>query len=255
MIELPLDRIVADYGPLLGDNDARFLERIFARGLEPYAKRLRALGFTGAGRVLDAGCGFGQWSLALAAFNREVEACDASSIRLVVLRELARVAGVSSIGVQHARLESLPYADGSFDLAFCYGVIFCTPWRTSLAELARVLAPGGRLYVNANDIGWTVHLWQTAQNAAADYDPRAVAARNLANTLAYARGGLAPTESQIVISQAELGAAGEALGLRVLAAGGEGCVHLDASVDAPEPFFKTEYQGLPGCHEIVFEKP
>lgn len=255
MNELPLDRILAAYGPLLGDNDARFLERIFARGIEPYRKRLRALGFAGAGRVLDAGCGFGQWSLALAALNREVEACDASSIRLVVLRELASAAGLRAIGVRHARLECLPYADGTFDLAFCYGVIFCTPWRTSLAELARVLAPRGRLYVNANDIGWTVHLWQTAQNAAADYDPRAVAARNLANTLAYERGGLAPTESQIVISQAALIAAGEALGLRVMAAGGEGCVHLDASSPAPEAFFKADYQGLPGCHEVVFEKP
>jgi ubiquinone/menaquinone biosynthesis C-methylase UbiE len=255
MHDIALRRITEQYAQLLGENDASFLARIFAHGLQPYRQRLEALGFVGARRVLDAGCGFGQWSLALASLNEHVDACDASAIRLVVLRELAQELAVDGIAVRHARLERLPYADASYELAFCYGVIFCTPWRESLAELARILVRGGRLYVNANDIGWTVHLWQTAHNATADYDPRAVAARNLANTLAYTRGGLPPSESQIVVSSAELTSAGEALGLRVVAAGGEGMLHLSTNAAPPTPFFKAEYHGLPGCHEVVFEKP
>ena len=254
MFETNIERVVADYKLLLGDNDAKFLRRVFSNGLEPYVRRLQAIGFAGHTRVLDAGCGFGQWALALARLNSRVDACDVSSIRLVILRELAQALSIEGISARNAQLEHLPYEDDAFDLVFCYGVIFCTPWKQSLGELARVTAPGGRIYVNANDIGWTLHLWQTAWNAAGDYDPRAVAARNLANTLAYEHGGLAPTESQIVVSRDDLVTAGEALGLRVISSGGEGCLHLDAAAPPPTPFFKAEYYGLPGCHEVVFEK-
>jgi SAM-dependent methyltransferase len=254
MSESLIRRVIADYELLLGENDTQFLGRIFTGGLEPYIRRLQAIGFVNRQRVLDAGCGFGQWSLALGSLNARVDACDVSAIRLVILQELARELGLEDLTVRNARLEHLPYENDAYDIVFCYGVIFCTPWKQSLAELTRVLAPKGRLYVNANDIGWTMHLWKTGHNRAADYDPRAVAKHNLANTLAYERSGLAPTRSQLVVSQADLIDAGKALGLNVVSSGGEGCVHLDTTVAAPTAFFNANYYGLPGCHEVVFEK-
>ena len=42
-------------------------------------------------------------------------------------------------------------------------------WK-SLAELARVLRPGGRIYLSANGVGWYLFLWEEEHNKTADYD-------------------------------------------------------------------------------------
>src|SRR6185503_8965109 len=57
-------------------------------------------GFVGANRVLDAGCGYGQFACALAARNREVIACDRSSAMLEVGRHLARAWNANNVTFQ-----------------------------------------------------------------------------------------------------------------------------------------------------------
>ncbi|MFE6646460.1 class I SAM-dependent methyltransferase [Nocardioides sp. NPDC057772] len=54
----------------------------------------------------------------------------------------------------------LPFADGSFDVVAAFDVIeHCEPEATALAEITRVLAPGGRflMSVPAYDWAWTSH--------------------------------------------------------------------------------------------------
>jgi ubiquinone/menaquinone biosynthesis C-methylase UbiE len=86
------------------------------------------------GRVLDVGCGSSPY--------RQLLAADAIYI------------GVDRRRQPHAALlavaEALPFADGSFDGVMCTEVIEQTPrpWQM-IAELARVLRPGGRLYLTA----------------------------------------------------------------------------------------------------------
>ena len=46
-------------------NDKLFIQRVFSKGLDSYINRLEAIGFTKKSKVLDAGCGYGQWSIAL----------------------------------------------------------------------------------------------------------------------------------------------------------------------------------------------
>ena len=55
---------------------------------------------------------------------------------------------------------SLPFADAFFDVVAAFDVVeHCDPERVALAELARVLAPGGRLLVSvpAYQWAWTDH--------------------------------------------------------------------------------------------------
>ncbi len=134
--------------------EREFLRSEFAPGLEYYVARVDRLLFRGR-RVLDAGCGAGQWSLALAQRFENVDAVDLNKQRLGVLRAVAERMGVANVRPCHGSLENLPYGDGTFDAVFCYGVIMLTYVERTLAELHRVLRPGGRLYLCLNADGWS----------------------------------------------------------------------------------------------------
>lgn len=98
-------------------------------------------------RILDLGSGMGGTSVALAlagahplAFEYNRAYCDI--IRLRAARYDLALPVVNGAG------ETLPFADGSFDLVICWDVVehVQDPERL-VAELARVLRPGGRALV------------------------------------------------------------------------------------------------------------
>jgi demethylmenaquinone methyltransferase/2-methoxy-6-polyprenyl-1,4-benzoquinol methylase/phosphoethanolamine N-methyltransferase len=104
-------------------------------------------------KVLEAGCGTG--SLALAAKKHtgpegEVVGIDASPEALDIARDKAARAGMS-ITFQHALIEDIPYPDDQFDVALSCFMIHHLPSddarRQGLAEVYRVLKPGGRLLI------------------------------------------------------------------------------------------------------------
>jgi glycosyltransferase involved in cell wall biosynthesis/ubiquinone/menaquinone biosynthesis C-methylase UbiE len=97
-------------------------------------------------RALDAGCGTGVCSLALAELAGEVVALDLSHHSLGTAKSLAEQSGRSNIRTQRGSVLDLPFAECSFDLVWSWGVIHHTvePER-ALNELTRVLAPGGTL--------------------------------------------------------------------------------------------------------------
>lgn len=94
------------------------------------------------GLVLDAGTGTGRFSAHLAGQDRRVVALDSSP------GMLAGLAGRSAdVAPLLGDIYRLPFLDGSFDAVTCMHVLFHLPdWADVLAELARVLKPGGRLF-------------------------------------------------------------------------------------------------------------
>jgi ubiquinone/menaquinone biosynthesis C-methylase UbiE len=249
-------------GPLLNrhkgsfkGNDAAFLERVYSKGIDVYIDRLKQYGFCGLSTVLDAGCGFGQWALALSTLNWKVSACDASAIRVEVLTGLATDLGITNVSARRASLDSLPYDYASFDGVFCYGVLFLTRWRESLRELARVVRPGGKLYVNANGVGWYKNLWYNLPNPAADYDPKLVAARAFMNTWKYQNGQVSEDGVDIIIEPEQLEGELKELGFDQIAQAGEGLLlasHPEQA--ASQAFFKGEYLGDLGVYEVIAAK-
>jgi len=96
-------------------------------------------------RVLEIGVGTGFMLLNLwqAGFVGEAHGCDVSTGMLAVCAESARTVGCE-LELRVADAEWLPYSDGSFDLAVGHAVLHHLPNPdAALAELYRVLAPGG----------------------------------------------------------------------------------------------------------------
>jgi len=101
---------------------------------------------TGARRVLDAACGSGQLTVALAEAGAEVTGFDTNAAQLGVARSRAEEARVSLELVEADFDGALPWPDGTFDAVVSrLAVMAADDPVATLHELRRVLVPGGRL--------------------------------------------------------------------------------------------------------------
>ena len=117
-------------------------------------------------RILDAGCGSGPLSAALRDRGAIVTGIDRSAGML----EQARRRLGDDADLQVAELGSpLPFPDGTFDDVTASLVLHYLPdWGPALAELRRVLRPGGRLIVSVNH-PYAENLWHREAGLKPDY--------------------------------------------------------------------------------------
>lgn len=96
-------------------------------------------------RVLDVGTGDGTYALGAAGRGALVTALDREQKMLDAAQARAAQRGLS-IGLRKGRVEELPFNDGSFDVILAVTVLcFLPDAAAAVREMARVLAPGGRL--------------------------------------------------------------------------------------------------------------
>ncbi|MEV4173115.1 class I SAM-dependent methyltransferase [Nonomuraea sp. NPDC049709] len=99
-------------------------------------------------RILDAGCGSGPLSAALRERGAVVTGIDASAGMLAVARR--RLGDDADLRVADLR-DPLPFADGTFDDVVASLVLhYLEDWGPTLAEMRRVLRPGGRLIASVH---------------------------------------------------------------------------------------------------------
>jgi len=99
-------------------------------------------------RILDAGCGSGPLAEALLAKGASVTGIDVSPAMV----DLARRRLGPDADLHIADLgEALPFPDDTFDDVVCsLALHYLEDWSAPLAELRRVLVPGGRLLLSVN---------------------------------------------------------------------------------------------------------
>jgi arsenite methyltransferase len=124
-----------------------------------------ALGAAPGERVLDAGCGPGFYVAELLEQVGPVGVVVGVDVSPQMLQAAAhRCEGHANVAFHEAPVTSLPLEDGSFDAALCVQVLeYVSETTTALAELHRVLRPGGRVVV------WDVD-WATVSMQSSDPD-------------------------------------------------------------------------------------
>lgn len=96
-------------------------------------------------RVLDVACGTGVVSVTAAQRGAQVTALDLTPELLDRARENARIAAVK-IDFHEGDVEHLPFDDASFDVVLSqFGHIFAPRPEVAIAQMLRVLKPGGTI--------------------------------------------------------------------------------------------------------------
>jgi ubiquinone/menaquinone biosynthesis C-methylase UbiE len=129
------------------------LDLVHQLRLEIVLKFVDSLSIPHTQRVLDAGCGAGLATVALAMRGYRLYAVDSVPEMIERTRRRAAEEGVQSrVRCARADLHRLAFADQSFDLIVAAGVL---PWlpapEIALAEMCRVLKPGGRIIVTIDN--------------------------------------------------------------------------------------------------------
>ncbi len=103
-------------------------------------------------RVVDAGCGYGRNLVWLLREGCQVFALDADAEGVEHVRQLSAAlgTGLPAENFQVGVIERMPFGDGMADAVICNSVLHFArteeQFRAMLAELLRVLRPGGMLF-------------------------------------------------------------------------------------------------------------
>jgi ubiquinone/menaquinone biosynthesis C-methylase UbiE len=125
------------------DNESNLLNAYYER-----PAMIDLAGDVNGHRILDAGCGAGPLSAALRAKGAIVTGFDASPAMVELARQ--RLGDDADLHVADVS-QPLPFADGAFDDVVASLVLHYLPdWTAPLAELRRVVKPGGRLILSVN---------------------------------------------------------------------------------------------------------
>jgi len=147
---VPLPSHIYDREYFLSDKCEGFDRFRDDRGLSPIkTAQVQALDPRPGSLVLDAGCGRGEVLLACARKGARVAGIDYADAAVEIAREV--LAGVDGAEVCQGDVTALPWPDASFDCALFADVIeHLDPEQAdvALAELRRVLKPGGKLLVH-----------------------------------------------------------------------------------------------------------
>ncbi len=116
-------------------------------------------------RALDAGCGTGFQAAVLESLGYRTHGLDLSAGLLAVARRRR-----ASVVLARGSIETLPYEDGAFDAVTCCGstLSFVDAPASALAEISRVLRPGGLLLFECEH-RWSLDLlWGAVSSVTGD---------------------------------------------------------------------------------------
>ena len=126
------DTTAVQYAPTIAAHDERAQVVLAELAQLPQARR-----------VLDAGCGKGRYAALVQQQQRPGLAVHAVDVSGEMLRHVP-----AGIQTRQSSIQALPYPDGHFDLVYCIEALEHVPNPpAALAEMQRVLAPGGRMVV------------------------------------------------------------------------------------------------------------
>ena len=152
-------------GKLEFDDEGSRLVEEFNASVGAKARRARilaALGLTPGQRVLDVGSGPGHQAFEMSsvvASNGQVDGTDPADSAIEIARR--RCSDLSNVSFQVGDATKLPFANSIFDAAMSSQVFeYLEDVPGALAEMFRILKPGGRVLIHDTD--WGATLWRSS---------------------------------------------------------------------------------------------
>jgi SAM-dependent methyltransferase len=252
---LPAESSAPSVYDRLDSNDIGFLHRVYEGGLTPYLERLRQIAFDEMGSVLDAGCGFGQWTFALARLSGQVTGLDIAPERLRLCESISDTNNVTNADFTRGTLESLPFESNHFDGVFSYSAVYFADFPEVASEFSRVLKPGGRLYLSTNGLGKYLYDIVAKPNPADDYNPRVFGLKTIRNTLVGRTDGLSLQSGARVMTPTGTTETLRDAGFVNIATGGDGELTAAGHEQTAPSFYDQRYLGVTKVFECLAEKP
>ena len=240
----------------LSANDVGFLQRVYSGGLNKYKERLAHIGFVDKERILDAGCGLGQWTFAMAQTSKHVIGVDVDPERLSVCAQLASINDVKNAEFHRASLEEISDFEEAFDAVFCYSVVYLTDYHKVFRNFFRTLKKGGILYICTNGPGWYLYNIIEGPNPSIDFHPRWYGIQTFWNTLIRKRSGFSLSTGARIMTPSGIKRALDKSGFEVVSLGAEGTLRFgDEQTSQPFPNYAATYMGLVNVFEVIARKP
>jgi len=233
--------------------DKQFFKRVYSTPKKIYKDRLSVIGFEKKEKILDAGCGFGQWTGALSELNEKIYAIDLESNRIKITKKISKLNNRNNIFFHVGSIENLPFAENTFDGIISYSVIYWTDFKNSLKEFYRVLKPNGVVYFVANESGWYLYNLLTGHSSASDYNSRSYAVKTFFSTIKYYLTGKKSKNSSLILSKKSISKFMKSIGFKKIVYAEEGYIQIKKGIE-PHPFYPKKFLGLPNVFEIWAEK-
>jgi ubiquinone/menaquinone biosynthesis C-methylase UbiE len=138
--EIEFHRGISDRAEIIWNWDSPAGRRRAARRSEIFA---REAGLRPGRSALEVGCGTGIFLEKAATSGADIVALDLSADLLAQARK--RTASASNVRLSLGNAEQMPFKSGSFDAAYGSSILHHLNIDAALAEIFRVLRPGGRI--------------------------------------------------------------------------------------------------------------
>ncbi len=230
--------------------DRDFFQRIFKTDFSKYLYRMKLINFKNMHHVLDAGCGFGQWSIALSMFNERVSAIDFSKQRILAADTITRYFNQTNINYYVGSIEKLPFKDNQFDAIYSYSAIYLTDYQKTLYEFHRVLKKGGKLYISTNDFGWYLYNIIINHNPSSDYNPRKNAIMTLLNSVIFKFTKNKMLNCDLIMPKNKTIKILQKIGFKNIVSSADGCLRYKSDMSTQQ-FYKAKYFIFNNVYEVL----
>jgi len=156
----------AAHAPGLNPGSKEFFDTVVERRSSyelPWLQQLIPFSATAGQSVLELGCGAGYDALFFCRSGADYTGVDIAPLNPIRTRQHLDFFGYCPKLLQ-ADVESLPFTSSVFSVIYSFGVLHHTDMRKSLGEAARVLKPGGKLWLvvyHRNSIFYWLKLFLT----------------------------------------------------------------------------------------------
>lgn len=235
--------MLADWDPIWGDNNKYFFKKVYEKDFSWYVNRLNSIGFNNKSLVLDAGGGFGQWSIALALQNVEVVYIDPDPIRARLVNKISSNLNLDNLIIINDNLENALRVDRNiYDSVFCYSVIYRTEYLQVLSLITKRLASRGQLYLTSNYLGWYFMqiLNEKTITKNRDYDSVSWAIGSIVKAFEEFSGNMPKSNHDHIISSTKMREILKNLGFIIRHSGPDGAIDTSSSSPYPESFLGQE---------------